>query len=85
VDLLAGWQVLNAVARLLKAADTLVALRPRFVEVQPAATGATGTWAGFNVMLAKGAKPVCGGKAGIAEFTELRWITVQTGERHHPF
>ncbi|MCA3253695.1 MAG: aldehyde dehydrogenase family protein [Rubrivivax sp.] len=26
-----------------------------------------------------------GGKAGIAEFTELRWITVQTGERHYPF
>jgi len=26
-----------------------------------------------------------GGKAGIAEFTELRWITVQMGERHYPF
>ena len=26
-----------------------------------------------------------GGKAGIHEFTELRWITVQTGERHYPF
>lgn len=26
-----------------------------------------------------------GGKAGIAEFTELRWITVQDGEIHHPF
>jgi benzaldehyde dehydrogenase (NAD) len=26
-----------------------------------------------------------GGKAGIAEFTELRWITLQTGERHYPF
>ena len=26
-----------------------------------------------------------GGKAGIAEFTDLRWITVQTGPRHHPF
>jgi vanillin dehydrogenase len=26
-----------------------------------------------------------GGKAGVAEFTELRWITVQTGERHYPF
>jgi len=25
-----------------------------------------------------------GGKAGIAEFTELRWITIQTGERHYP-
>lgn len=26
-----------------------------------------------------------GGKAGIGEFTTLRWITVQTGERHYPF
>jgi benzaldehyde dehydrogenase (NAD) len=26
-----------------------------------------------------------GGKAGIDAFTELRWITVQTGERHYPF
>jgi len=26
-----------------------------------------------------------GGRAGIAEFTELRWITIQTGERHYPF
>lgn len=26
-----------------------------------------------------------GGKAGIAEFTELRWITIQTGKRHYPF
>lgn len=26
-----------------------------------------------------------GGKAGIAEFTELRWITVQTEARHYPF
>jgi acyl-CoA reductase-like NAD-dependent aldehyde dehydrogenase len=26
-----------------------------------------------------------GGKAGIAEFTELRWIAVQTGERNYPF
>jgi benzaldehyde dehydrogenase (NAD) len=26
-----------------------------------------------------------GGKAGMAEFTELRWITVQTGVRHYPF
>jgi vanillin dehydrogenase len=25
-----------------------------------------------------------GGKAGIAEFTELRWITLQTGHRHYP-
>ena len=26
-----------------------------------------------------------GGKAGIDAFTELRWITVQTGARHYPF
>ncbi|WP_157014413.1 aldehyde dehydrogenase [Mesorhizobium xinjiangense] len=26
-----------------------------------------------------------GGKAGIAEFTELRWITVQDGPLHYPF
>lgn len=26
-----------------------------------------------------------GGKAGINEFTELRWITVQVGPRHYPF
>jgi benzaldehyde dehydrogenase (NAD) len=26
-----------------------------------------------------------GGKAGIAEFTDLRWITVQTQPRHYPF
>lgn len=26
-----------------------------------------------------------GGKAGIHEFTELRWITVQTAPRHYPF
>ena len=26
-----------------------------------------------------------GGKAGIAEFTELRWITMQTMPRHYPF
>ena len=25
-----------------------------------------------------------GGRAGIAEFTELRWITIQTGHRHYP-
>ncbi len=25
-----------------------------------------------------------GGKAGIAEFTELRWITIQSGHRHYP-
>ena len=26
-----------------------------------------------------------GGKAGIAEFTELLWITLQTTPRHYPF
>jgi benzaldehyde dehydrogenase (NAD) len=26
-----------------------------------------------------------GGQAGIAAFTDLRWITVQTGPRHYPF
>jgi benzaldehyde dehydrogenase (NAD) len=26
-----------------------------------------------------------GGKAGVAEFTELRWITMQTSPRHYPF
>jgi benzaldehyde dehydrogenase (NAD) len=26
-----------------------------------------------------------GGNAGIHEFTELRWITVQTTPRHYPF
>ena len=26
-----------------------------------------------------------GGKAGVAEFTELRWITIQTSPRHYPF
>ncbi|MGJ4931594.1 aldehyde dehydrogenase [Bradyrhizobium sp. HKCCYLS2038] len=26
-----------------------------------------------------------GGKAGIAEFTDLRWVTMQTAERHYPF
>lgn len=26
-----------------------------------------------------------GGKAGIEEFTVLRWITIQTGARHYPF
>ncbi|MFT3718704.1 aldehyde dehydrogenase [Pseudorhodoferax sp.] len=26
-----------------------------------------------------------GGKAGIAEFTDLRWVTLQMGERHYPF
>ena len=25
-----------------------------------------------------------GGKAGIAEFTELRWITIETGPHHYP-
>lgn len=26
-----------------------------------------------------------GGKAGVAEFTELRWITIETGPQHYPF
>ena len=26
-----------------------------------------------------------GGKAGLEEFTVLRWITLQVGERHYPF
>ena len=26
-----------------------------------------------------------GGRAGVAEFTELRWMTVQTAPRHYPF
>jgi benzaldehyde dehydrogenase (NAD) len=26
-----------------------------------------------------------GGRAGIDAFTELRWVTMQTGERHYPF
>jgi benzaldehyde dehydrogenase (NAD) len=26
-----------------------------------------------------------GGKAGVAEFTDLRWITLQTAPRHYPF
>ncbi len=25
-----------------------------------------------------------GGKAGIAEFTDLRWITIETGHAHYP-
>jgi vanillin dehydrogenase len=25
-----------------------------------------------------------GGKAGIAEFSELRWITIETGSQHYP-
>jgi vanillin dehydrogenase len=39
-------------ALLLKAADALEAKTPKFVEAVPAETGATGHWAGFNVMLA---------------------------------
>ena len=26
-----------------------------------------------------------GGKAAVNEFTELRWITIQTAPRHYPF
>ena len=39
---------------LLKAADMLQAKLPQFVEAVAAETGATGMWAGFNVMLAAG-------------------------------
>ncbi len=39
---------------LLKAADKLEAKLPQFVEAVAAETGATGMWAGFNVMLAAG-------------------------------
>ena len=39
---------------LLKAADQLQAKLPQFVEAMAAETGATGMWAGFNVMLAAG-------------------------------
>ena len=41
-------------ALLLKAADALEAKLPKFVEAVAAETGATGMWAGFNVMLAAG-------------------------------
>lgn len=41
-------------ALLLKAADKLEAKLPAFVEAVAAETGATGMWAGFNVMLAAG-------------------------------
>jgi acyl-CoA reductase-like NAD-dependent aldehyde dehydrogenase/ABC-type branched-subunit amino acid transport system ATPase component len=41
-------------ALLLKAADALEAKTPKFIEAVPAETGATGMWAGFNVMLAAG-------------------------------
>ena len=41
-------------ALLLKAADALEAKTPRFIEAVVAETGATGMWAGFNVMLAAG-------------------------------
>ena len=36
-------------------------------------------WAGGRIT------PRLGGKAAIAEFTELRWITIQSGHRHYPF
>jgi benzaldehyde dehydrogenase (NAD) len=26
-----------------------------------------------------------GGKAGVDEFTDLRWITIETGPQHYPF
>ena len=41
-------------ALLLKAADALEGLTPRFIEAVASETGATGPWAGFNVMLAAG-------------------------------
>jgi len=41
-------------ALLLKAAAALEAKTPKFIEAVPAETGATGMWAGFNVMLAVG-------------------------------
>jgi benzaldehyde dehydrogenase (NAD) len=41
-------------ALLLKAAEALEAKTPKFIEAVPAETGATGMWAGFNVMLAAG-------------------------------
>ncbi len=41
-------------ALLLKAADALEAKTPQFIEAVSAETGATGMWAGFNVMLAAG-------------------------------
>ena len=41
-------------ALLLKAADKLEAKLPQFIEAVAAETGATGMWAGFNVMLAAG-------------------------------
>ena len=41
-------------ALLLKCADKLEAKLPQFVEAVAAETGATGMWAGFNVMLAAG-------------------------------
>ncbi len=41
-------------ALLLKAADSLKAMTPRFIEAVAAETGASGQWVGFNVMLAAG-------------------------------
>ncbi|MFC5496559.1 aldehyde dehydrogenase [Caenimonas terrae] len=41
-------------ALLLKAAEMLEARLPQFIEAMAAETGATGMWAGFNVMLAAG-------------------------------
>ena len=38
----------------------------------------------FDGVKASGMGPF-GGKAGIAEFTDLRRITVQTSPRHSPF
>ena len=47
----------------------------QLIEAMAAETGASALWGGFNVHLA----------AGIHEFTELRWLTVQTMPRHYSF
>ena len=51
-------------------------------------TGSTRVGKLVAMTCAKYLKPVVlelGGKAGVNEFTELRWITVQTTPRHYPF
>ena len=57
---------------LLKAADALEAKTPQFIEAVPAETGATGMWAGFNVMLAAGM------------IREAASLTTQIGRRGDP-
>ena len=52
-----GWSRETPATRravLMKAADTLEAMTPRFIEVGIAETGATGPWMGFNVAFAAG-------------------------------